>query len=94
MHFTSFQSAFFPPYLPPSFPGAWTHTLKVWDLKGGSLDELVCCRGHMERVCGLAWMPLQVGRVGRREGREGGREGIVGLVVDDPECHLINLAPD
>ncbi|GAB5037490.1 u4 u6 small nuclear ribonucleoprotein [Nannochloropsis oceanica] len=41
--------------------GAWTHTLKVWDLKGGSLDELVCCRGHMERVCGLAWMPLQGG---------------------------------
>jgi len=58
----------------PRPAGAWSHTLKVWDLKGGNLDELARCRGHEERVCGLAWMPTQVEGEGEREGREE-REG-------------------
>jgi hypothetical protein len=56
----------------PCPAGAWSHTLKVWDLKGGNLDELACCRGHEERVCGLAWMPTQV-EGGGGEGRERGK---------------------
>ena len=44
--------------------GSWMNTLKVWDLKGGNLEELATCRGHTERVSGLAWMPQGQGENG------------------------------